>query len=125
MTQSKARDVESYIAGAPEAAQPILRQLRRIITTAVPDAEETISYGMPLYRYHGRLAYFAAHKDHVGLYALGPVSRYPGDLKKYAAGKGTLQFKLGRPLPTTLIRDLVTARARHNRAAGRRRTEAR
>ena len=63
MTQSKAKDVDSYIAAAPEAARPILRQLRRIITTAVPEAEETISYGMPFYRYHGRLAYFAAHKD--------------------------------------------------------------
>ena len=49
--------------GGFEAARPILRQLRRIITTAVPEAEETISYGMPFYRYHGRLAYFAAHKD--------------------------------------------------------------
>ena len=63
MTQSKAKNVDSYIAAAPEAARPILRQLRRIITTAVPEAEETISYGTPFYRYHGRLAYFAAHKD--------------------------------------------------------------
>ena len=81
MTQSKAKNVDSYIAAAPEAARPILRQLRRIITTAVPEAEETISSGMPFYRYHGRLAYFAAHKDHVGLYALSPVSQYPSELR--------------------------------------------
>ncbi len=26
---------------------------------------------MPYYHYHGRLVYFAAHTNHVGLYALG------------------------------------------------------
>lgn len=122
--ESQAKNVDSYIAAAPEAARPILRQLRRIITTAVPEAAETISYGMPFYRYHGRLAYFAAHKDHVGLYALGPVSQYPSELKALTAGQGTLRFRLGQPLPAALIRDLVTARASHNRATGRRSTAA-
>jgi len=88
----KGEERRLYIAAAPEAARPILRQLRLIITTAVPEAEETISYGMPFYRYHGRLAYFAAHKDHVGLYALGPVSQYPSELKALTTGQGTLRF---------------------------------
>jgi uncharacterized protein YdhG (YjbR/CyaY superfamily) len=114
MTQAKAKNVDSYIA-APEAARPILRLLSRIFTAAVPEAEETISYGMPFYRYHGRLAYFAAHKDHVGLYALGPVSQYPSELKALTAGLATLRFRLGQPLPTALIRDLVTARQPQSR----------
>jgi hypothetical protein len=52
-----------------------------------------------------RLAYFAAHKNHVGLYALGPTSQYPEELKKYATAKGTLQFPFVQALPTASIAD--------------------
>ncbi len=117
MTQPGATTVDSYIAASAEAAQPMMRQLRRIIIAAVPQAEETISYGMPFYRYHGRLAYFAAHKNHVGLYALGPASQYPSELRATTTGRGTIQLLLGQPVPTKLIRDLVRARASRNRAA--------
>ena len=114
MTQPKATDVDSYIEMAAETARPILKQLRQIITSAAPEAEESISYGMPYYRYHGRLAYFAAHKNHVGLYALGPASRYPDELKPFVTGKGTLQFRLGESVPEKPIRDLVEARVSQN-----------
>lgn len=116
MTDPTARDVDAYISAAPEAARPILRQLRQAIRAAVPDAEEKISYGMPHYRYHGRLAYFAAHKQHVGLYALGPSDSLPKELTQYAAAKGTLQFPIGQALPAAAIRRLVKARAREKDA---------
>lgn len=114
MTDTKPQDVDSYIAAASAEAQPVLRQLREVIKSAVPDAEEKISYGMPYYEYHGRLAYFAAHKNHVGLYALGQVAQYPEELQRYAAAKGTLQFPFGQPLPAALISRLVQARAVEN-----------
>jgi uncharacterized protein YdhG (YjbR/CyaY superfamily) len=63
--------VDAYIAAAPVPAQPILRHLRQVIKAAAPKAEERISYGMPSYEYYGRLVYFAAFKNHVGLYAVG------------------------------------------------------
>jgi uncharacterized protein YdhG (YjbR/CyaY superfamily) len=111
MTDPTPQDVDAYINAAPAAARPILRQLRQAIRAAAPDAEEKISYGMPHYQYHGRLAYFAAHTHHVGLYALGPSDRLPRELKQYAAAKGTLQFPIGQALPATAIRRLVKARA--------------
>jgi uncharacterized protein YdhG (YjbR/CyaY superfamily) len=117
MTDPTPRDVDAYIAVAPEAARPILRQLRHAIRAAVPDAEETISYGMPHYRFHGRLAYFAAHKQHVGLYALGPRESLPSELMPYAAAKGTLQFPIGQELPAAAIGRLVKARAGEKEAA--------
>jgi uncharacterized protein YdhG (YjbR/CyaY superfamily) len=116
MTDPTPRDVDAYIGAAPEAARPILRQLRLAIKTAVPDAEEKISYGMPHYSYRGRLAYFAAHKRHVGLYALGPSDSFPPELMQYAAAKGTLQFPIGQALPAAAIGRLVKARAREKDA---------
>jgi uncharacterized protein YdhG (YjbR/CyaY superfamily) len=85
-------DVDAYSDAAPAAARPMLRQLRRVMKTVVPSTEERLSYGMPSYHHHGRLAYFAAHQQHVGLYALGPADALPDELKQYAAAKGTLQF---------------------------------
>ncbi len=117
MTDPARDDVETYISAAPEAARPILQQLRRAIRTAVPNAEERISYGMPSYHHHGRLAYFAAHRQHVGLYALGPVDRLPEELKQFASAKGTLQFPFGSNLPMAAIGRLVRARAREREAA--------
>jgi uncharacterized protein YdhG (YjbR/CyaY superfamily) len=118
MTDHKPQNVDAYIATADSAAQPILRQLREIIRSAVPDAAEKISYGMPYYAYHGRLAYFAAHKNHVGLYALGPASRYPEELQRYAAARSTLQFPFGAELPAQAIRQLVEQQAVDNAKPG-------
>src|ERR671934_2467589 len=64
------RDVDAYIAAAPKAVQPMLKQLREAIKRAAPQAEEKVSYRMAAYFHHGRLIYFAAHKNHVGLYPI-------------------------------------------------------
>lgn len=66
---SAPRNVDEYIAAASEAARPMLNELREAIRAAAPDADERISYGMPYYHLHGRLAYFQAHARHIGLYA--------------------------------------------------------
>jgi uncharacterized protein YdhG (YjbR/CyaY superfamily) len=116
-TKTESPTVSSYITSAPEATRPILRQLRQIITTIVPEAEETISYGMPFYAYFGRLVYFAAHKNHVGLYALGPVSQYPEALKRLTVGQGTIRLRVNEPVPVAAIENVVAACARRNRAA--------
>ncbi|MFI5181514.1 MAG: iron chaperone [Thermoanaerobaculia bacterium] len=48
--------------------QPILKKIRRAISTAAPEAHELLSYRMPAFRLHGILVYFAAFKNHIGLY---------------------------------------------------------
>jgi uncharacterized protein YdhG (YjbR/CyaY superfamily) len=101
-------------------AQPILRQLRQVIKAAAPKAEERISYGMPSYDYHGRLVYFAAFKNHVGLYAVGKAQdRYTNELSAYLSGASTARFPIGEPLPVELIRKVVQARVKENEAAAR------
>src|SRR5712691_551868 len=110
-------DVDGYIAVAPEAVQPMLRQLRRLIKAAAPKAEERLSYGMPFYEYHGRLVYFALHKNHVGLYPVGKAKdMYAKELQGYLAEKSTLRFPLGQPLPAALISKVVKARVEENEA---------
>src|SRR5215831_4336978 len=117
MTSAGQRDVDTYIAAAPEAAQPMLRRLRRLIKAAAPKAEEKISYGMPFYEHHGRLVYFGAWQKHVALYAAIPATnKYEKELKQYMGAKSTVRFPIGHPLPITLINKLVKARVKENEA---------
>ncbi|HET9782461.1 MAG TPA: DUF1801 domain-containing protein [Candidatus Dormibacteraeota bacterium] len=108
-------EVDEYIAAAPSAAQPHLRRLRAIIKRNAPKAQERISYRMPYYDYHGRLVYFAAHRNHVGVYALGQTYEAEG-LQEYVASKGTLQFPFDEPLPEAKIAALIRKRVRENEA---------
>jgi len=110
--------VDAYIKAAPKTVQPMLRDLRQAIKAAAPKAEEKLSYGMPFYEYHGRLIYFAAHRNHVGMYPIIGREKdlYAKELQPYLAAKATLQFPIGQPLPLTLVKKVVKERARENEA---------
>ncbi len=107
------KDVDAYIAAAPKAAQPRLRQVRALIKSGAPKAEERISYGMPYYRYHGHLIYFAVFQNHIGLYPVGNADKHL-EMSAYTTGKGTYRFPLDQPLPVVLIRRLVKTRVKEN-----------
>lgn len=118
MTPSKT--VDEYIKAAAPKARPMLRQLRSIIRATAPKAVEKISYGMPYYSYCGRLAYFAAFKDHVSIYAWGAAMKtFASEVKPYKTSSSTLRFPLGSKLPVTLLRKLVKARVKDNEAKQR------
>lgn len=61
-----------------EPARSMLKRIRTAVKAAAPMAEERISYRMPYYHYRGRVAYFAAFKDHVSLFAM--PGRAPDDI---------------------------------------------
>jgi uncharacterized protein YdhG (YjbR/CyaY superfamily) len=114
---SRRMDVDAYIAAAPKEAQNKLREIRKAIKSVAPKAEEKMSYGMPYYSYKGRLAYFAAFKDHVSLFAMPPiVGAEKAEVRKYQTGKSTLRFPLDEKLPVPLIRKLVRAGVKRNEA---------
>lgn len=112
---SKATNVDMYIAGFPEATQMLLDQVRAVIKKAAPGAEETISYMMPAYKLHGMLVYFAGYKGHIGFYpGSGAIEAFKSELKGYKLSKGTLQLPLDKPLPKTLISNIVKYRVKEN-----------
>lgn len=114
--------IDQYIAGYPPAVQEILRNIRRTIATAAPDARETISYRLPTFMLDGVLVHFGAFKNHIGFYP--PVRGAPAlekQLAPYAGPKGNLQFPLDRPIPYALIGKIVKLRVRQNRERARKR----
>jgi uncharacterized protein YdhG (YjbR/CyaY superfamily) len=110
-------NIDEYIAAAAPAARPLLVKIRRVARAAAPEAEEVISYRVPAFRQRGILIYFAAFKDHIGVFP--PVS---GDaeleraLQPYAGPKGNLKFPMDRPIPYALIRRIVKLRLKQNAA---------
>jgi len=115
---STVKTVEEYIAAAPAKARPHLRELRRIIRQAAPDASESISYGLAYYSLDGRLIYFGVMRDWAGLYMLGGAKKkYAKELAPYLSGVSTARFPLDKPLPATLVRKIVKLRVEENRAS--------
>jgi uncharacterized protein YdhG (YjbR/CyaY superfamily) len=78
---------------------------------------------MPAFRSHGGqfLVSFAAWKKHASLFpASGAVVEALGDaLTPNLAGKGTIQFPAGRPIPVDLVTRIVEVRVAENAAAER------
>lgn len=109
------KNVDEYIAQAPQEVQEKLQELRAVIRTTAPGAEERISYGMPYYYYKGRLVYFQLWKKHIGFYVPTPVlEEHKSELKGYETTKATVRFPLDEKLPLALIKKLVKARVRKN-----------
>ena len=85
---------------------------------AAPKAEEGLSYGMPFYSLNGRLVYFAAFKNHIGLYPLASgVAAFEAEIAgRYHFAKGSIQFPHDEPLPLALITRIVKHRVKENAA---------
>ncbi|MFX1368944.1 MAG: iron chaperone [Promethearchaeota archaeon] len=117
---SRPRDVDSYIANSDNEARPVLEELRRIIKSTIPRAEEGISWNVPFYKYHGELVGFAAYKNHVsfgiGAVVLQSEDRKMLEEKGYKTGKGTIQIRFDQEVPTDVIKRLLKAKAKMNEA---------
>jgi uncharacterized protein YdhG (YjbR/CyaY superfamily) len=115
------KSIDQYIAKSSPEARAVLRKLRSTIKRAAPaETEELISYRMPAFALHGILVYFAAFKNHVGMF---PPLRGDAKLKaaasKYAGPKGNLKFPLDEPIPYALVARIVKSRVRQNLAKAR------
>lgn len=104
--------IDEYIANYPWDVQEIMKQLREIIKSTAPEAEEKISYNMPTFTLNGTyLVYFAGWKNHIAFYGAprGNVD-FKEDLSAYETGKSTLQFSYAKPIPFDLIAKIVKFR---------------
>ena len=113
----RAKDIDGYISQFPPDVQAILQKVRATISSAAPEAKETISYLMPAFKQHGILVYFAAWEKHIGMYP--PISgnkTLEKAIARYAGPKGNLQFPLDEPIPYDLIERIVKLRVKQDLA---------
>lgn len=116
-------EIDQYIQQFPKETQRALKQVRKTIQQAAPEAEEAIKYAMPAFVLNGNLVFYAAYKNHIGFYAT-PTGHaaFKKDLSSYKQGKGSVQFPLDQPMPLELIARIVQFRVKENMKKGTKKT---
>jgi uncharacterized protein YdhG (YjbR/CyaY superfamily) len=113
-----AKTVDDYLEGLPAKERAVLEQVREAIRSAAPQAEEKISYRIPMYTHHGHLVGFAAFKDHLSLFVTNSEvpERFAKELGPFRVEHTTIRFTVDKPLPAALVKRIVKARVAENEA---------
>ena len=108
-----AQEVDEYLRGIEEPKRSTLEALRRTILEVVPEAEQVISYRVPAFRVGGKtIAGFAAFKEHLSYlpFSGSVLGQLEAQLEGYAGTTSSLHFPVDRPLPKTLVEQLIAVR---------------
>jgi uncharacterized protein YdhG (YjbR/CyaY superfamily) len=124
----KPDSIQEYFSRFSPEIQAKLQQMRDILSQALPEAEEVVSYHMPAFKTTEVLVYYAAAKNHLGYYPTSSgVINFKEELSGYATSKGAIQFSYDRELPVPLIAEIAQFRAQEavERAAARKKRKLR
>jgi uncharacterized protein YdhG (YjbR/CyaY superfamily) len=121
MVKIMTNEIKLYFSRYEDEVLCRLHLLRDLIFELVPEAEETIRYGIPTFVYKGTLVHYAGYKNHIGFYPTpSGIEAFKNELSRYKQGKGSIQFPLEEGMPVELIRSIVLFRKRENEQAVRR-----
>jgi uncharacterized protein YdhG (YjbR/CyaY superfamily) len=121
-------EVDAYIEKCPKKAQARLREVRKAIREAVPDAVDGIrQFRIPSFSlpgegytgvYGGVFVWFGLQSNHVGLYLRPPtISDHKKELAGYVTTKSAVHLPLDRKISAPLIKKLVKASVKITKAA--------
>lgn len=112
MLKVKPVNFEEYIFELPKSVIKSLKEIKDLIQKTNANAEATISYGMPAFKYKGKpLAYFAAFKNHIGFYPTASgIKAVESELTTFKYSKGAIQFPIDKKIPVTLIKKIIKIR---------------
>jgi uncharacterized protein YdhG (YjbR/CyaY superfamily) len=112
-----ASDVDAYIASAEPEARPVMNELRQLIKTTIPSAEESISWGVPFYKYYGLLGGFSVFKNHISFglaFVFDTADRNLLESKGYKTGIKTIQIRFDQAIPTDVMTRILKTKAACN-----------
>lgn len=115
LTPVSRNPIDAYLAAQPEPQRSTLQVMRRQILEVIPDAEECLSYGIPGFRFRGKvIAGIAGYAHHVSYFPhSGKVLPALADLlEDYDWGAGTLRVPVDSPLPQELTEALIAEKLR-------------
>ena len=108
-------EIDAYLAALEEPTRSTLEELRKAILEVVPDAEQSLSYGLPAFKVRRKtVAGFAAFKNHLSYlpHSGSVLAELGDDVAGFETSKGSLKFAIDKPLPKRLVKKLVAARIR-------------
>lgn len=106
---------DQYIQSFPKEIQKILLIVRKAIHSAVPEAEEVISYQIPAFKCNGWIFYYSAYTHHYSLSCPPPFTvfeQFREELAPYEVSKSAIRFPLDKPVPVKLITAMAKFRAK-------------
>lgn len=104
--------IDSHLAKLPVEQRKALQALREVVRSVTPDAEEVISYGVPMFKWNGKgVIAMSAKRNYCSLHLMSPplAKAMEKELKPYLKGV-TLHFTPEKPLPASLVKKIVKAR---------------
>lgn len=107
--------VDEYLDAAPEPQRSTLLELRATLREILPEASETISYGVPAFKVGDKvIAGYAHAKRHCSYFphSGSVLTAVADELEGYDWGKGILRFPVDETLPGSLVQSLVGERLR-------------
>jgi len=117
MEKTNISTIDEYIGSFSSPLRELLEQIRDHIRRLVPEAKETISYGMPTFKTTENLVHFAAYDHHIGFYPTpSGIQAFQEEINRYRWAKGSVQFPLTEPMPFDLIERMVTYRVNEAKA---------
>jgi uncharacterized protein YdhG (YjbR/CyaY superfamily) len=106
-------EIDKFFATVEEPKRSTLEEMRRRILEVVPDAEQTIKYGMAAFLDNGKIfVCLAPFKNHINWspYSSEVLFQIESDLSAYVYSKASLRFSVDKPLPKTLVKKLIRVR---------------
>jgi uncharacterized protein YdhG (YjbR/CyaY superfamily) len=118
-TKRTSKTIDEYLAGVNADHREALEKIRQTVHAVAPNAEESISYGIPAFRLNGRsLVFFGAWANHCAFYpgSSATLKKFRNELRDFQTSKGTLRFSPDKPVPVALVKKLLKARIAENNA---------
>ena len=111
MEKKKLTSLEEYIQQLPEIAQTKINELRSILKSVVPEAQEGLKWEKPVFESTTILFAYSAHKSHLSFIPTGPALKpFEKELTGFATKKDSVQFLFENPIPENLIRKIAEYR---------------
>ena len=105
--------IDDYLTNVEPSKRQELERIRTLAKKIVPDAEESIGYGMPTLTYRGKsFLGFNAHKQHIGIYPYSGqvIEELKDQLHEYSVSKGAIRVPLDHPISEDLLKQIITHR---------------
>lgn len=110
--------IEEYIERQPALFRKKLSEMRHLINTLVPQAEEVFSYQVGCFKLQYMLVGIGVTKNSCSLYTMSPglVKEMKSRLKNEGiqVSGATLHFDPDEPLPVAIIEEIIQKRIQEN-----------
>lgn len=106
----KPNTIDEYINSFDGIKKDTMDIVRKEIKDVLPDATETIKWGMPTYFQGENIIHFAAHKNHLGIHpGEEAISEFKEKIEAlgHVALKGIWRIPWGEEIPIKLIQEIA------------------